>query len=189
MLLRINREKQIKMDNPWIVSSRLYNTLMSVTMNVPRNHQQVDFRKPTYVRPTVLLFPNKAIADHFQENHSISLKSSCVILKNRHAQSHIHENLTTPVDMVLVKMPDAAIPTEVHDLLFTCPMSQLDDEKLLCMTLISYALFYYIENYYINESDNLVLSGIVINPSLKLMYETDPKEMILRYLQKMFINS
>lgn len=171
--------------DPWVITSRLYNTLLSVPMNVPRRHKQADdFLKPTYVRPTVLMFPNQAIADHFRENHANTLRKSCMIVKNRRATKHVQDHVTTPMDVVLVPMPESA--TTTLDLLTTCPVATLDNEQLLCMTIVSYALYYYIEQYYINESNNLVLHGLVVNPILKM---DDPKEMVLRYLDMMFAKS
>jgi len=78
-----------------------------------------------------------------------------MVFKNRHARNHIQHNLSTKVDMVLVKIPRGQ-ETNVDLLLYTCPISHFDEDTLLCLTLLSYALFYYIEHYYINESNNML---------------------------------
>lgn len=176
------------MENLWLVSSRMYNTLVSIPMQVPDEMNENDFRKPSYVRPTVLIFPNKGIADHFRKTHAKELSKSCMILKDRNTRTDIHNNLSTNVDMVLVKMPETstAFVGGNNELLYTCPMSRFDEDALLCMTLISYALFYYIEHYYVNENNNMVLQGIVINPLLKL---EDSGEMIVTRLKHMLTKS
>lgn len=174
------------MENLWLVSSRIYNTLVSIPMKVSAKTHEHDFRKPSYIRPTVLIFPNKGIADHFRKNHATDLGKSCMVLKNRHAQNDIQNNLSTNVHMVLVKMPETGALVGNNDLLYTCPMSHFDEDTLLGMTLLSYALFYYIEHYYINESNNIVLQGIVINPLLKLEESGD---VIVNYLNHMLTKS
>jgi hypothetical protein len=173
------------MENLWLVSSRMYNTVVSVPMKLSATNKTNDFRKPSYIRPTVLIFPNKGVADHFRKTHVNDLGKSCMVFKNRHARNHIQHNLSTKVDMVLVKIPRGQETVAYNDLLlYTCPISHFDEDTLLCLTLLSYALFYYIEHYYINESNNMVLEGVVINPLLKLE-DSGAGDMIVTHLNHM----
>ena len=74
-------------ENPWMVCSRLNNTLLSLHLNV--NHVSPDFRKPSYNRPMVLMFPNKDTAHHFQDQHANTIRRSCVVMKKkRHFGQH-----------------------------------------------------------------------------------------------------
>lgn len=170
-------------ENPWIVCSRLNNTLLSLHLNV--NHVSPDFRKPSYNRPMVLMFPNKDTAHHFQDQHANTIRRSCVVMKKKDTSDSIQNNLSTHAGMVLVEMPH--VRDDLLDVLTPCDFTHFNNDVLLCLSIASYSLFYYVQKYSENKNGNLELDGIIINPSLKFPDPNFQTEMILKYLNQMYI--
>jgi len=172
-------------ENPWMVCSRLNNTLLSLHINV--KHASPDFRKPSYNQPMVLMFPNKEVAHHFQDRHANTVSRSCVVMKRKDTMDTIPNNLSTPAGMVLVEMPH--IRDDLLDVLSPCDFTHFHDDVLLCLSIASYSLFYYVQKYSKNTNGNLELDGIIINPSLEFPDSNFQTEMILKYLNQMYTNS
>lgn len=170
-------------ENPWMVCSRLNNTLLSLHLNV--NHVSPDFRKPSYNRPMVLMFPNKDTAHHFQDQHANTIRRSCVVMKKKDTSDSIQNNLSTHAGMVLVEMPH--VRDDLLDVLTPCDFTHFNNDVLLCLSIASYSLFYYVQKYSENKNGNLELDGIIINPSLKFPDPNFQTEMILKYLNQMYI--
>lgn len=172
----------VVMDNPWLVCSRLHNTIMSIHLKV--RTQSPDYRQPSYNRPMVLLFPDENTAQEFHTHHADRVRRSCVIMKNRHSSDEIQQNLSTNVGMVLVEMPH---PREnALDVLTPFELNQFQEERLLCLSVASYALFFYVLQYHLNANENLEMQGIVINPSIEFPDPDYQREIILKYLNEMF---
>lgn len=173
-------------NNPWLVRSRLHNTLLSVPLKV-RMHSP-DFRRASYNRPMVLLFPDAETASDFQVQHAERVRRSCVIMKSRHTNDEIQTSLSTNVGMVLVEMPLNSSSTKGHemDLLAPFELNQLDDDQLLRFSLASYALFCYVWRYQLNPNKNLEIHGVVINPSMEFQDRDFQRETIMNYLDKMY---
>lgn len=172
-------------ENPWMVCSRLNNTLLSVHLSV--KHNSPDFRKPSYNQPMVLMFPDRDTAHHFQDVHANTVSRSCVVLKRRDATDRIRNNLSTHTSMALVEMPHAR--DDLLDLMSPCDISHFHDDVLLCLSIASYSLFYYVQKYSENKNGNLELDGIVINPSVEFPDPDFQTELILKYLNQMYFSS
>ena len=140
-------------ENPWMVCSRLNNTLLSLHLNV--NHVSPDFRKPSYNRPMVLMFPNKDTAHHFQDQHANTIRRSCVVMKKKDTSDSIQNNLSTHAGMVLVEMPH--VRDDLLDVLTPCDFTHFNNDVLLCLSIASYSLFYYVQKYSENKNGNLEL--------------------------------
>ena len=172
-------------ENPWMVCSRLNNTLLSLHLNV--KHASPDFRRPSYNRPMVLMFPNRSIAQDFHNLHANTVSRSCVVFKQKDSSDSIQNNLSTQTSMVLVEMPHSR--DDLLDVLSPCELANFNDDMLLCLSIVSYSLFYYVKQYNTNDNGNLELDGIVINPSTEFPDPNFQSEMILKYLKQMYINS
>lgn len=173
------------MDNPWIVHNRLCDTLMSVQLNT--RLQSADFRKSSYIRPMVLLFPDEPTATDFSK-HAKIVRRSCVILQNRRSNDEIQNNLSTKVNMVLVKMPEPPNETvdDLVDILTPCTLDTYASDRLLSFSMVTYALFLYVNRYRINAEKNMEIDGVVINPVIELADRGLQMKLIIQYLNKMF---
>ena len=172
-------------ENPWMVCSRLNNTLLSLHINV--KHASPDFRKPSYNQPMVLMFPNKEVAHHFQDRHANTISRSCVVFKRRDTADVIQNNLSTNAGMVLVEMPH--VRDDLLDILSPCDFTHFHDDILLCLSIASSSLFYYVQKYSENTNGHLELDGVIINPSLEFPDPNFQTDMILKYLNQMYIKS
>jgi hypothetical protein len=171
-------------NNPWLVRSRLHNTLLSVYLKV--RTQSPDFRRASYHRPMVLLFPDAETASDFQVQHAERVRRSCVIMKSRQTNEEIQTNLSTNVGMVLVEMPNNSTKGHDMDLLAPFELNQLDDDQLLRFSMASYALFCYVWQYQLNPNKNLEIHGVVINPSMEFQDRDFQSDTIIKYLDKMY---
>jgi hypothetical protein len=159
---------------------------MSVHLKV--RAQSPDFHRPSYNRPMVLMFPDMETADDFHTKHATCVSRSCVIMKNRRVSDDIQNNLSTSnVGMVLVEMPHQR--DELVDLLAPYPLNSFKDDLLLCLSIASYSLFFYVLHYHINHNKNLEMHGIVINPSIEFQDPQFRTDIIMKYLNEMYNNS
>lgn len=178
--------------NPWIINNSVYNNcILAFNMNLKNktNKTTSDYTLASYNRPMVLLFTDNTQAKTFTLKHASGIGRTSVIMKDRGLPHSINTQVASSAEMVLIQMPKKALENSTEELhvLDTQQLNAIGDDIMLNLAVVSYALFYYIENFYENENHNLTLNGIVINPLLEV--DDDMKrDVIMRYLHKMYSN-
>lgn len=173
--------------NPWIINNKIYENCI-LTLNLKCKQNTLDYVQPSYNRPMVLLFSDNAQATKFMLDYAPSVGRSGLVMKDRDVFHSMNTQVASSAEMVLIKMPEqhSSPEPETMRILGTQQLNVIEDDIMLNLAIVSYALFYYIEHFYVNEYNNLSLNGIIINPLLEV--ERDVKhDVIMRYLRKMYL--
>ena len=167
--------------NPWIVTNKIYNNcILAFNMNL-KQKTTTEYTSASYNRPMVLLFTDNKVAERFSLNHAKHVGRASVMIKDRELPHSINSQVASSAEMALIQMPH--VQEETLHVLGTQQLNAIGDDIMLNLAVVSYALFFYVENFYENENDNLILNGVVINPLLEV--DDDIKrDVILTYLHK-----
>jgi hypothetical protein len=144
-----------------------------------------EYTGASYNRPMVLLFTDNKVAERFSLKHAKHVGRASVVMKDRELPLSINTQVASSAEMVLIPMPH--FQEETLHVLGTQQLNAIGDDVMLNLAVVSYALFYYVEYFHENENNNLTLNGIVINPLIEVD-EDMKRDVILRYLNKMYTN-
>ena len=176
--------------NPWVITSQIYSDcILALNVNIHNRkpHESRDYTRASYNQPMVLLFPDSTQAEQFKLKHADTIRNHGIVMKNREVSQLVKNQVATRIEMVLIEMPMSIEEQPPINILGTTPLTEVGDESMLFLTIVAYALFYYIESFNMNENDNLTLNGILVNPSLELNEDDFNKHaIILEYLNKMY---
>lgn len=168
-------------DSPWVIVDSLSNAIMTIPVSVEHinsvRSKHVKTKTQPYIhasysRPCILMFPTCQHADMFRENHLALPRQSRIAY-----QRHIEYN--KKVIMCMTKhFPSDTNDTTMDHRTQSYPLFKYDDDILFALTMVAYAIYFYIDNV-VTDDEKVILHGLLVDPCDEIDEQLNPSREVL----------